>query len=507
MVKLKFLNNRFLHVFLIVIAGAIIYASTLDAPFQFDDSYNTVRNPYITDLSNIPAMFMGAKGTWASRPLLQSTVALNFRYGGFETRGYHILNTCIHLINGLLLYMLVVMTGRHLVIEEDRTRLVGLFSSLLFVVHPLHTETVISVVNRSMLFATMFCLVGMALFLKAVTSERRKGIYTAALFVVSLLGMASRENFATFPLMLLAYDLFFISRVRLREALKHWKAYLPVLLSLGYMALLALNNTYDRALSKGIQPIDYALTQLNVHWTYLRLLVLPVGQNVDYDYDTAKTLFELPTLVSFIGYLGLWAGGVLLARKRPLISFSVLWFLIALLPISFVVTVMGLRLGDVIFEHRAYLPSVAFFPAFVSGILYTTERLRFKKIFTVTVAICITVIISLSIATYERNKVWKTEVSLWEDAVRKSPNKSRPHYNFARFLGRAGFRDRALIHYRIAIALNPRNPQAHFNVGVLYLGRGLLDEAREEFETTVKLNPKHPEADKFLKYVSELEAR
>jgi tetratricopeptide (TPR) repeat protein len=506
-VKPKLLNNKFLHLFLIVILGAVVYANTIDAPFQFDDSYNTIRNPYITDLSNIPAMFMGVKGAWASRPLLQSTIALNFHYGGFETRGYHILNTCLHLINGLLLYMLVVMTGRHLVIEEDRTRLVGLFSSLLFVVHPLHTETVISVVNRSMLFAAMFYLLGMALFLKAVTSDRRRGIYTAALFVVSLLGMASRENFATFPLMLLVYDLFFISRFRLREALKHWKAYFPVLLSLGYMALLAVNNTYEKALPSGMQPVEYAITQFNVHWSYLRLLVLPVGQNVDYDYDTAKTLFEFPTLVSFIGYLGLWAGGVLFAKKRPLMSFSALWFLIALLPISFIVIVMNLRLGDVIFEHRAYLPSMALFPAFVAGIFYAAEKLRVKKMFTVTVAICIAVVVSLSTASYERNKVWKTEVSLWEDVVRKSPNKSRGHYNFARFLGRAGFNDRALVHYRVAIALNPRDPQAHFNVGVIYLGRGALDEARKEFETTLKLKPDHHDAGKFLKYVSEMETR
>lgn len=497
-------NNRFLHLLLIAIVGAIIYSNTLDVPFQFDDSYNTVRNPYITDLSNIPAMFVGLKGAWASRPLLQSTIAINFHLSGFETRGYHILNTCIHLINGLLLYLLVVMTGRHLAVEEDRTRLVGLFSSILFVVHPLHTETVISIVNRSMLFATMFYLLGMALFLKAVTSEKRKGLYIVALLVSSLLGMASRENFATFPLMLLIYDLFFISRFEVRKMLGNWKAYLPVFLSLGYMVLLSLNNTYDKMLSKGIPHIEYALTQFNVHWTYLRVLVFPVSQNADYDYAIAKTPFEFPTMLSLIGYIGLWAGGILFARKRPLISFSVLWFLIALVPISFVIMLMGVRLGDVIFEHRAYLPSVAFFPAFVAGIFYANEKLRDKKKYAA-VAICIAVAIVLSFTSYERNKVWKTEISLWGDVVKKSPNKSRPHYNYARFLGRAGFVDKAMAHYRIAIALSPRDPQSHFNIGVLYLGRGFLDEARKEFETTLKLKPDHPEAGKFLKYVSESE--
>jgi tetratricopeptide (TPR) repeat protein len=298
----------------------------------------------------------------------------------------------------------------------------------------------------------------------------------------------------------------------------------------------------------GIPPAEYALTQLNVHWTYLRLIMLPVSQNADYDYAIAGTLFELPTIVSFVGYIGLWTGIVLLAKKRPLASFPVLWFLVALLPISFVVTVMDLRLGDVIFEHRAYLPSVAFFPAFVAGILYTTEKLRCKKIFIVTVAICITVVISLSIATYERNKVWRTELSLWTDVVSKSPKKARTHtnignaylaegladkaiehyqtalglppdisepvgdYNYAKIhynLGKAygakGLKDKAMEHYKTAINLNPRNPRPHFNIGVIYLERGFVDKARAEFETALRLNPYDGEATRFLKYISQLE--
>jgi tetratricopeptide (TPR) repeat protein len=485
-----------LHVIMITLLGFLAYSNTFAVPFLFDDYYivNIVDNPAIGRLSNIPAMLAGSEGMWASRPLLQATLAFNYHFGELEPWGYHAVNTAIHLINGILLYLLVVMTGKHLGYGDKNIRPVALLSALLFIVHPMQTEAVTYIVSRSMLFATTFYLAGIMLFLKSITSETRKGLYIAGLFAVSLMGMGSRENFATFPVMLIIYDLFFVTRFRAKEVLKHYKVYLPVLLSLGYLIHLVLNNTYakhDDYPTLIIPHIKYVLTQFKVHWTYLRLLLLPLNQNLDYDYSISQTLLEFPTVLAFIGYLGLWTGGILLARKKPYIAFSVLWFLLALFPISFGVAFLkSLRLDDVIFEHRLYLPSVAFFPLTAVGIFRIREKLRTnnRRVFAISLsAILVLVLVS---AAFTRNMVWRSKISMWSDVVEKSPMKIRGHNELGIAYESEGLSDKAIGHFHTSLRLAPGYAKPHNNLGFIYFYRkGNVDKAIEHYEVSLSLDP------------------
>jgi len=112
----------------------------------------------------------------------------------------------------------------------------------------------------------------------------------------------------------------------------------------------------------GITPMNYLLTSFNVIWTYVRILFLPINLNLDYDYPIAKTLFELPTIISFIGNMAVVVDAIWLVVKKnaKLIPFGIAWFYIGLSPVQSVVPVV-----DVIFEHRAYMPSIGFFVAFI----------------------------------------------------------------------------------------------------------------------------------------------
>jgi tetratricopeptide (TPR) repeat protein len=450
---------------------------------------------------------MEKSGPFASRPLLHATTALNYYFGGLDTRGYHAVNLALHLINGVLLYLIVFLTGRRLRFEESSLRTAAGLSALVFVVHPIQTEAVTYIISRSTLLSTMFYLLGIILFLKAATSERRKVLYGAGLLIASLMGMASRENFVTFPLMLFLYDLFFISGFSAKDALKrHYKLYLPVVLSLGYFAFIVLSNTYDRSVDYpgiGVKPYDYVITQFKAHWTYLGLLVFPAGQNADYDYPISRTLFDLPTFISFVGYIGLWAGAYHLARKRPAVAFGALWFLVTLIPISFAVAFMGLRLGNVIFEHRAYLPSAGAIAAAAWGIVSLTERNEKLRIAAVSVIVVLSLV--LSAAAYKRNEVWRSDVSLWEDVVKKSPEKDRGHYNLGLAYQNRKMMDEAIEQYEAAIKIRPGVSEAHelgliikdkshYNLGLIYQEMGLLEEALEHYETAIKINPDHAKA-------------
>jgi tetratricopeptide (TPR) repeat protein len=442
-------------------------------------------------------MFVEIEGSGASRPLMHATNALNYYAGGLDTRGYHVVNLALHLLNGVLLYLLILMTGKQIAYKEEGLGLIAVAASLLFVVHPAQTEAVTNIVNRSMLLATTFYFLGIILFLKAVTAERGKGLYIAALFVSSLLGMASRENFVTFPLVLFLYDFILVSRFRLRETIGRYKAHLTVVLSLAYFVYLVLNNTYLRdagIADKGIPPLNYILTEFNVHWTYLRLLLLPMGQNLNYDYPIAHSIFELPVLLSFLGYIVLWMAGFAVARKRPLIALCVFWFLISTVPICFGVAVLNLRLDDVLFEHRLYLPGTGPIVLAAAGAVFLAGKINARK-FRVAATIGLAVIpMVFATAAYARNSVWSSKVSIWEDAVKKAPNKWRGHYSLGYEYKAAGLVDKALEHYRICVDLRPDYLEPYSNMGNIYLGRGLYDKAIEQYRQAIKLKPDYADA-------------
>ena len=117
--------------------------------------------------------------------------------------------------------------------------------------------------------------------------------------------------------------------------------------------------------SMGISPMHYLLTQFRVMVTYIRLVFLPVNQNLDYDYPIFKSIFEFPVLISFLFLIFILFSAKRLFSKYRLVSFSIFWFFLTLLPESSLFPI-----HDVIFEHRLYLPLVGYSMFLVSSVYY-----------------------------------------------------------------------------------------------------------------------------------------
>jgi len=116
------------------------------------------------------------------------------------------------------------------------------------------------------------------------------------------------------------------------------------------------------------------------------------------------------------------------------------------------------------------------------------------------------IIIALLIASHSRNTIWKDEITLWEDVVKKSPNKARGHYNLAAWgYYKEGFQDKALHSYKEALRLNPYHTKARFNLGIIYIEKGMLVEAKREFEMVLKIAPDDYETRIFLNHITNLE--
>jgi tetratricopeptide (TPR) repeat protein len=187
-----------------------------------------------------------------------------------------------------------------------------------------------------------------------------------------------------------------------------------------------------------------------------------------------------------------------LAADYRLIAFGIFWFFITLLVESSVIPIV-----DVIFEHRVYLPSVGMFIAAATAldILFRMVRARRPRGERAILAVLAVIIVALGVATYQRNTVWQTGVTLWEDVVAKSPNKARAHNILGFAYARERLFDQAREQYLIALRLQPDYFESYFNLGVLYLEMGRRDDARTAFESVLKLQPDHQQAMRFLDYV------
>jgi Tfp pilus assembly protein PilF len=387
-------------------------------------------------------------------------------------------------------------------LPPNHSRAIAWFAAALFAVHPVQTEAVTYIVQRFTSLATMFSLAALVLYAKMrllQESERPFSAKALSLYLFSLvsiiLAMKTKEIAITLPVIVALYEFFFF-RGPIRST---WPVLTPILLTLLIVPASLLN--VQRPLGEifsavsdqtGLQPPtgrwDYLATQFRVVTTYTRLLLLPVNQNLDYDYPVSGAFFSPSVFLSFLFLLGLLLAAIFLYirssrgtdRLLRLPSFGILWFFITLSVESSVVPI-----PDVIFEHRVYLPSVgAFITLAAAGGMAATRR--FRRTARLPIILAASLIIALSGATYHRNRVWESDLGLWEDVVAKSPGKSRAHYNLGNILKRDGRIDEAIEHYLTAIHLKPFSA-AYNNLGMAYQDKGMPDVAIEQYRQAIHL--------------------
>jgi len=479
---------------ILVLLAALIYSNTFSAAFHFDDIPNIVDNPYIKHLANL----LDLSG---SRYVGFLTFALNYRFGALSVFGYHLVNLLIHITNGALVYALVRLLFRAAdsspASRPSPAHAIALSTALLFVAHPIQTQAVTYIVQRFASLAALFYLLTVLCYLKwrlSSPESKRRHLWYAAAFLATILGMKTKEITFTLPFMLLLVEFVFFGPPTRRQ----WLALIPFFLTLPIIPL-----SRPGALGEGeagfardafaLSRPDYLFTQFRVIMTYLRLLVWPVDQNLDYDYPASHSLLEPPVFLSFLFLCALFAAAVYLvflsrrAAADPrlrLIGFGLLWFFVTL---SIESSVIPIR--DVIFEHRVYLPSAGLFLGVGVAVLGYADRARVWAALGIGVLVLI-----LSVLTYERNLVWKDEASLWTDVVRKSPNKARGHNNLGVNFEKLQRTDDALEEYKSALTFQPDYVQAHNNLGVVYEKLGRLEEAVEEYKTALSLQPDFVEA-------------
>lgn len=380
-------SKRFDLVAFGIIAAMVLiaYSNTFTASFHFDDNPSIIENSGIRHVTaeGIINTLLG------QRPVVYLSIMFNYAVSGLNVVGWHIFNVSVHIMNSIFVYLLVLWTLTLPVFGNEyaeKARRMALFCALLFGVHPVQTESVTYIISRTELLATCFYLASFLFFIKQAQTGKFR--YAVGMLVTALLSMGSKEWAVTLPALLFVYDYLFLADGKLKMVLSRW--YLYLLAAIPWVIVFrTLNLTspggaggvgFNLVSTTGITPWTYLLTSQNVIWTYIRLLILPINQNLDYDYAIAKTLFEFPTIISFLGHLAVLALAFVLYWKKgwKLIPFAVAWFYIGISPTQSFVPVV-----DVIFEHRVYMPSIGFFVAFIVAYEMVFDRIEGRRVNTV----------------------------------------------------------------------------------------------------------------------------
>ena len=531
--EIGFLPLRLRYILLILaIITTITYSNTFHASFQFDDSSNIIENLKIRKISN----FFDLSG---ARSIGYLSFALNYYFGKLDVFGYHLVNLIIHITNGFLVYSLVLLLIRSATWSHDiDTRIdrgssspsnkgddlqstltdsplmtaswIAWITALLFAVHPIQTQAVTYIVQRFTSLATLFYLVTIVSYLKwriaGSTRQKSRFIWYGLALLATAFAMKTKEISFTLPFMILLIEMVFFRPI----VKKQWAFLTPFILTLLIIPLShpEVMGEAEAGFAKQTMSIsrqDYLFTQFRVIMTYLRLLLIPNHQNLDYDFPIFHSFFHPVVFSSFLFLSCLFALGVFLSftprwisvREDPyprLIGFGFLWFFLALsVESSFI------PISDVIFEHRLYLPSIGFFMSITMighrVFLILPPRTKIDGQFSgpslrtlINLSVPM-ILLSLAVLTYQRNLVWQSRITLWNDVVTKSYNKARPHNALGFAYADQGQMEEAIEEYNLAIEIQPNYTLAYNNLGIAYKALGRTEDSLMAYNKAISLQP------------------
>jgi tetratricopeptide (TPR) repeat protein len=376
---------------------------------------------------------------------------------------------------------------------KKNSNLIALFSALLFVSHPLQTEAVTYIFQRHASFVTLFYLSALVFYIQGRlcienrgTSHFKSVLYFIFSLLSTLFAMKTKENAFTLPIVILIYEFFFFTgRTKTRVLrLLPWLLFL-VIVPYSVPSSLVITEVPKEA---------YLFTQFRVILTYIRLLFVPIHQNLDYDYPIYHSFFVPQVIFPLVFHLAVLGVGVYLFHRSRLTipdlrlsSFGIFWFFITL---SVESTIIPLQM--IICEYRVYLPSIGWVMAITASLWIASDKLetRFPELKGKVVLFLVFVVIFFSVLTFARNAVWRDEVRMWKDVVSKSPNKARGHLNLGVALGKQGRFEEAIREFETTLKLNSYQAKAHNGLGMVYDHQGRLDDAIKEYQTALTINPK-----------------
>ena len=479
---------RWLAVACLVVGVTLAYWNSLEAPFLFDDTGAVMHNPTIRRLASLAVLNPPSDGsTTTGRPVANFSFAINYAISGENDWSYHALNVAIHALAALTLMGLVrrVLSGSVL-----RNRFgaaapwLAFLTALLWALHPLQTESVVCVAQRTESLCGLFYLLTLYTFIRGTQAGAAGRRWFAVSVVLCLAGMGTKEVMVTAPLVVLLYDRTFVAGSLSSGWRQRRNYYLALAGTWLLLVWLVLRSGGARGVAagfgRGVSWWTYLLTQCEAILLYLKLSVWPHPLVLDYGTAVVHSLGEVWWQALVV--LALCGATVAAVARRPAAGFLGACFFLILAPSSSVIPLVTQTMA----EHRMYLPLAPVVGLMVlAGYRWFGSRAAWPLV---------GVAVALGLVTIGRNHDYRDAVAIWTDNVAKNPQGARGHNNLAWALQQQGKTDQANAHFARAVALEPGYVTARYNWGVALLDQGRVADAIAQFEIAVQLAPNHADA-------------
>ena len=470
----------------LVLACLLVYARSFGGPFIFDDLTSIPDNPNIRQLwpLSVPLSPPPELGALGGRPLVSLSFAVNYALGGLDVRGYHALNLAIHVLAALLLWR---VAARSLASPALAGRYGGegtaFAIALVWCVHPLLSEPVAYVVQRTELMMGAFYLLTLYCALRAWTAAQPIR-WQAAAVAACALGMACKEPMVSAPIMVVLHDLAFRGQPAREVLRQRSRFYLALAASWLVLIGILLGGAQVKGALGGLGKIssfDYLRLQTHAITHYLRIALWPEPLRIAYDWRIPGVLAALPYALVVLALLAatVWA----VRAGRPWLGFLGAWFFLILAPTS---SVLPLH-TEPIAERRMYLPLAAVIALVVTLAREALVRLAPGRLRLAGAVLTGAAAVALGATTFVRVLDYRTVLSIWEDALRKAPRSTTVRNNLGNAYAFAGRLDAALEQYREAARINPNHPLAFYNIGFTLVHQNKNAEAVEPLQEAVRI--------------------
>lgn len=475
----------------LILCAALPYVNTLLNGFVYDDNRQVLDNPYLKNFHFLPKVFgttvwsfVGMQGVSNYyRPMMTLGYAICYHLFGPLAYGFHLVNVCLHV--GVVLLVFAVAR----VMLKDRT--VAFVAACLFAIHPIHTEAVAWVAAVTSLDVTFFYLLTFLLYLKMA---RPHGDLSPWIKLASVLSFAltifSKEQALTFPFLALVYEHFFrpdCTETTLRQKLRRYGEF--CLMDLAYI-LFRIEHLGAFAPQIQLSRLGWypsILSAFALVGQYLEKLFWPVELCAYYVFHKGNSILDPRVLAGIAALAACLLIFTMLARKDRTVSFGFIWFFATLAP------VLDIRYlaGNVFAERYLYLPSVGFcwLMGWAGVKLWRrlgTHAVLWQRAFGA-VAGVIAVLLVVRVVT--RNRVWRSDESLYTQTLKASPRATSIRENLGVVAWNHGNIDEAEKQWRIALKLNPTSPIALTNLGLVYAKRKQYKQAADYFRQAMLHKP------------------
>jgi len=459
---------------LILAIPAISFFPCLKNDFlNWDDQQYVTENKMITELSwrsietIFDSIYMGHY-----HPLTLLSYALEYRFFKLNPFAYHLTNLILHLMNGLLVFWLMMMLKGGV--------FTSLVVSLLFGIHPLHVESVAWISERKDLLCSFFFLGSLVVYLTYLKTRGRR-FYFLSLFLF-LLSLLSKSMAVTLPLVLFLCD-YLLDRKFDRKSLIEKIPFLAMAFIFGIIASFALRSSGMVDSKSSLSFFKNIFIMSEVLTSYFSKLILPI--KLSCLYPSIQEIGGVWLYVSLTTIIGFLIAGILLGRYNKTITFGTLFFFITILPVLPI---------KIVADRYIYIPSIGIFFIAAEGFdwLYRSKLEPIKIVKPILAILLIGILGTFSFLTWERCQVWRDNISLWSNVLKNYPNIPIAYNNRGEAYLRRGDYDKAIFDYDQALRINPNFYKAYNlydNRGSAYLMKGDYERAIADYDQALRIRP------------------